>query len=368
MVTTRTLGDLASVIRSKNAGPFELTFDILFDDPDTYRRVTASGVLTVPLVARLFRLPEAKVLGVFSYDPALAIKVTVARAVEQGSVAETDTYGAQQHAPLLDIEIPWDEAEAGTRHLEASRPGAATRASRDDYAFQFSPPVRLEPATTALIVVDMQYASACRQAGLGRLLAERGQGHLAAARFARIEAVVIPTIRRLLSFFRAHGLRVIYLTVGSEVPDYADLPPHMRGFAEAVGNRRGRREHAILDELAPAAEELVLNKTTMSAFNSTGIDASLRSLGVRSLVVTGVSTNSCVEGTARDAAEHGYGVVLVEDGCGAANRRLHEASLENFGRLLGRTASAEAVLAELTVGIEAAPARPGTAEQTTVRG
>ena len=62
MPATRTLGDLASVIRSKNAGPFEVTLDILFDDPETYRRVKASGVLTVPRVARLFRLPEAKVL------------------------------------------------------------------------------------------------------------------------------------------------------------------------------------------------------------------------------------------------------------------------------------------------------------------
>lgn len=127
MPTTRTLGDLASVIRSKNAGPFELTLDILFEDPETYRRVKASGVLTVPLVARLFRLPEAKVLGVFPYDPALAIKVTMARAVEQGSVGETDTYGAQQHAPLLDLEIPWDESEGLGAADASSRPAAAGR-------------------------------------------------------------------------------------------------------------------------------------------------------------------------------------------------------------------------------------------------
>ena len=63
----------------------------------------------------------------------------------------------------------------------------------------------------------------------------------AAPRFDRIESVVVPTIQRLLGFFRAHRLRIVHLTVGSELPDFSDLPPHMRPMAEAVGNTRGRR-------------------------------------------------------------------------------------------------------------------------------
>jgi nicotinamidase-related amidase len=220
-------------------------------------------------------------------------------------------------------------------------------AAREDYAHQFNPPFRLNPARVALVVVDMQYASASRDHGLGGFLAERGQEVRGEYRFDRIETVVVPTIQRLLEAFRRRGLRIVYLTVGSELPDYSDLLPHMRGLAEAVGNTAGRKEHAILDALAPFPGEPVINKTTMSAFHSSGFEQLLKAWGVEQLVLTGVSTNSCVEGTARDAADRGYRCVLVDDGCGAASQRLHEAACENFQRLLGRVDSAAAVLREL---------------------
>jgi len=121
----------------------------------------------------------------------------------------------------------------------------------------------------------------------------------------------------------------------------------MLGMARAVGNTRGRREHEVLDELAPLAGEPVINKTTMSAFHSSGFERLLRSWGVEHLVFTGVSTNSCVEGTARDAADRGYRCLLAEDGCGAASARLHEAACENFRRLLGRVAASADIIAEL---------------------
>jgi nicotinamidase-related amidase len=91
----------------------------------------------------------------------------------------------------------------------------------------------------------------------------------------------------------------------------------------------------------------------MSAFHSSGFERLLRSWDVSQLCFTGVSTNSCVEGTARDAADRGFQALLVEDGCGAASARFHEATCENFQRLLGRVASSADVLAELA----AAPAR-----------
>jgi nicotinamidase-related amidase len=218
-----------------------------------------------------------------------------------------------------------------------------------DYAHQFNPPFLLDPARVALVVVDMQYASGSREHGLGRLLRARGHEASGAWRFDRIEQVVVPTIQRLLAFFREHGLRVVYLTVGSELPDYGDLLPHMRSFAESIGNTAGRREHEILDALAPRPGEPVLNKTTMSAFHSSGFERVLRALGVEQLCFTGISTNSCVEGTARDAADRGYRCLIVEDGCGAASQRLHDAACENFARLLGRVDRADAVMAELRV-------------------
>ncbi|HEY7869665.1 MAG TPA: isochorismatase family cysteine hydrolase [Methylomirabilota bacterium] len=234
--------------------------------------------------------------------------------------------------------------EAGSDHVSAR---LASGRGSPDYAQLFNPGFRLDPATTALVVVDMQYASGSRHEGLGRFLKDRGREEQGAERFERIETVVVPTIQRLLEAFRSRGLRVVFLTVGSELPDYSDLPPHMRPLAEAVGNTRGRREHEILEALAPRPGEPVLNKTTMSAFHSSGFERLLRAWGVEHLVFTGVSTNSCVEGTARDAADRGFRCLLVEDGCGAASRPLHEAACQNFQRLLGRVDASARVIAEL---------------------
>jgi hypothetical protein len=100
------LSDLATVVRSKNAGPFELTFDVLFATYDNFERVVKSEVLSANKFAGLFRIPVSDVISVVEFEPALAIKVTIKRARSSGAFGETDVYGAQQHAPLLSLEIP----------------------------------------------------------------------------------------------------------------------------------------------------------------------------------------------------------------------------------------------------------------------
>ncbi len=104
----RRLADLARVVRSKNAGPFEITLDVIFPDRATYDRVKRSGWFTAERVAALYRIDPAEVYDVLFFDPALALKITFARQTDQGGVGERDTYGAQQHAPLLTVELPWD--------------------------------------------------------------------------------------------------------------------------------------------------------------------------------------------------------------------------------------------------------------------
>ena len=105
---TRRLIELARVIRSKNAGPFELTFDIMFGDSETYERVKRSGVIRAELFAKLYAVPLDRVLSVHAFDPALSFKATIARSISSGTTGDSDVFGAQQHAPLLDVEIPWD--------------------------------------------------------------------------------------------------------------------------------------------------------------------------------------------------------------------------------------------------------------------
>ncbi len=222
-------------------------------------------------------------------------------------------------------------------------------AAARDYASLFNPPFALDRSKVALVVVDMQYASASRRDGLGALLKAKGLEDRGTYRFDRIEQVVTPTIQRLLAAFRREKLPVIYLTVGSELPDFTDMLPGMRRFAEAIGNTEGAREHRILDDLKPLPGEAVVNKTTMSAFHSSGFERLVQAMGRSQLCFTGVSTNSCVEGTARDAADRGFQCVIVEDGCGAAAAELHDATCRNFARLLGRVATSQEVLEELAV-------------------
>ncbi len=99
------LTDLARVIRSKNAGPFELTFDIIFKDAESYGYAKESGVFSRELFAEIYRVPLDRVLNFCFFDQAYAIKATIARQVSSGTVGDSDVFGAQQHAPLLEIEV-----------------------------------------------------------------------------------------------------------------------------------------------------------------------------------------------------------------------------------------------------------------------
>jgi hypothetical protein len=95
--------DITDVIRSKNAGPYELTFDIMFKDFASFERVSAAGVINEALICRLYRIEPADIINIIAFKPAKAIKVTIRRPICSGDLGETDVYGAQQHAPLLDL-------------------------------------------------------------------------------------------------------------------------------------------------------------------------------------------------------------------------------------------------------------------------
>lgn len=106
MAKTKTLFELAKVLRSKNSGPFELTLDVIFDSKEKYDLVKNSGVITKDLVCKLYNIKAEDILCLMFFDPALAFKITIKRPIDSGSIGETDVYGAQQHAPLMGVEIP----------------------------------------------------------------------------------------------------------------------------------------------------------------------------------------------------------------------------------------------------------------------
>lgn len=99
------LKDIASVIRSKNSGPYELTFDIIFKDFEIYNQVKAANAINEPAFAKLYNIPQSDIIKLVYFDPAKAVKITIVRPIPSGALGETDVYGAQQHSPLLGYKI-----------------------------------------------------------------------------------------------------------------------------------------------------------------------------------------------------------------------------------------------------------------------
>ncbi len=101
----KTLRSIAKVIRSKNASPFELTLDILFYDKKDYDRAKAKQAISANAIASAYGAPQNRIESVIYFDPGKAVKVSMKRTVSAGTEGDTDVYGAQQHAPLLDLEV-----------------------------------------------------------------------------------------------------------------------------------------------------------------------------------------------------------------------------------------------------------------------
>ena len=97
------LKDIANVIRSKNAGPFELTFDVLLKDAEMFEKLQKADVINKKVIAKLYQIPEADVISIVYFPNAKAIKATIVRPLPSGGLGERDVYGAQQHAPLVNF-------------------------------------------------------------------------------------------------------------------------------------------------------------------------------------------------------------------------------------------------------------------------
>lgn len=101
----RSILEAAKVIRSKNAGPFELTFDIIFKNPEFYEMFKERRIINEKMMADLLQIKIDDIIGIIWFAPANAVKITIKRPMPSGAPGETDIYGAQQHAPLLKIEF-----------------------------------------------------------------------------------------------------------------------------------------------------------------------------------------------------------------------------------------------------------------------
>lgn len=141
----------------------------------------------------------------------------------------------------------------------------------------------------------------------------------------------VPTLRRLLERARAGGWRVVHV-VREHRPDGSDAEPFRRAaFAQGRGICvAGSEGSEIIPELAPLPGELKLVKRRFSAFLFTELDALLRRLGVRTLVLGGTQYPNCVRGTAVDAMSRDYRVVVVTDACSAQTQQVAEANIADL--------------------------------------
>lgn len=176
----------------------------------------------------------------------------------------------------------------------------------EPYEFTF------EPSRTALLVIDMQ-----------RDFVERGGfGEMLGNDVTPLRRAVEPT-RRVLEAFRRGRLHVIHTREGHR-PDLTDCPPSKRARGRlkvGIGDLgpmgrvlvRGEYGHDIIDELKPLPSEPVIDKPGKGAFHATDLEAVLKTQGIQSLVVTGVTTEVCVQTTVREANDRGYECLVLED-------------------------------------------------------
>jgi len=231
---------------------------------------------------------------------------------------------------------------AGTVTTESESPEEQQRFY--DHKFSFASPIDLrKDGKTALLVVDMQYHDASPNRGWN-LAVERLQPGSLDYYNRRVEDQVIPTIRELLTYFRANRMPVVYVTLGSDDPQYRDMPRRSREMLLRLEERSGVSgifwsgdpAFAIRREIEPVPGETIVRKLTAGAFNSSDIEVQLHSLGIQELVVTGVTTSCCVESTARDAVDRGFGCVLVDSGTAEYDAEAHDATLRTFHGNFGR--------------------------------
>ena len=207
------------------------------------------------------------------------------------------------------------------------------------------PDPELRGKQTALVIIDMQYHGASREHGLiGKRLAE-GQPEAVAYVLERVERVTVPAIQKLQRAFRDAGMEVVHVKTESLTQDGRDRGPAAKRHGTHV--RPGTRTAAILDEIAPVGDEIVIAKTCSGVFNCTNIDYVLRNIGVSTLVLGGMVTGSCVAAAARDGADKGYFIVVAEDATASWSADMQAQSIEDLRDRSAKIMTADEIIAKI---------------------
>ncbi|MBL8688603.1 MAG: cysteine hydrolase [Rhodospirillaceae bacterium] len=216
------------------------------------------------------------------------------------------------------------------------------------------PSFEIDWKKAALVVIDMQNYGCNPDAGVAQMLSLR-YPEIAGYYVPRLTETAIPNAKKLLTAFRRAGRQVLFTRHGPLMPDGRDMiARRRRRDTDSVTTTntptlwsKGSFEHEIIEALKPEANEMVIDKNTSSAFNSTGIEWMLRNMGIETLVVAGMATDMCVETTSRDAADRGFNVIIAEDASATFFPDHHRAALSGFARVFGQVWSSGDVISAL---------------------
>ena len=188
-------------------------------------------------------------------------------------------------------------------------------------------PIDIDPAKTALLIVDMQHVFVTRP-----VYADTPEAQAEKARWEQfyraIDETVLPNNIRLLEYFRKRGLDVFFAKIQGRRKDGRDrsLDQKATGYNELL-LPPGDPSADILPQLSPKEDEIVVVKTTDSALTGTNLRLTLYNMGIDTVVVTGVLTDQCVSGTVRSLADESFKVWLIEDACRAATEEIQKNEL-----------------------------------------
>lgn len=212
-------------------------------------------------------------------------------------------------------------------------------------------PLVIDPARTALLVTDVQRYFVHPDHPFGQVLETLMPG-VTSGYFARIHNTVLPNVQRLQAHCRARGVPIFYTAAGTRLGDGSDLPGWMHGFDQLGLALRGSRVFPAVSDpswqvdeaVSPLPNEVVLEKPSSGPLASTRLDQTLRNMGIETLFVAGLTTDVCVVQAAREIADRGFQVVVVEDACTALSEQMHRAALLAFSLAFGRVRTTEQAL------------------------
>jgi nicotinamidase-related amidase len=188
----------------------------------------------------------------------------------------------------------------------------------------------LDPATTALLVIDVQNTYLARPDRAG-LVSEAERAHYDAWSpfHERMHGTVIPNIAELLALFRTAGIERLFARIACRTMDGRDrsLSQKKPGFNNLL-LPRDEDPSQLVEALAPEGDEIVVIKTTDSALTGTNLRLILANLGIRTVICVGIFTDQCISSTVRSLADESFDVVVLEDCCAAATDELHRRELE----------------------------------------